>query len=207
MASTMTRQRTDVTATKLTTKPRRLFRRTIEANRPTTLYHFTSRLHWRFIEAEGINRGEIPLNRFTLGNAPNLTTDPRPDVQRWCGDVGEVLGHSPGGLPIINGVDKRAVRITVQVPPEDDRLISWVELVRRFKMDARCFRHLNRTGGGGASQWWIYRGTVSPCMFTQVEFLDGGETHEVERTQMEVVSKARSSDEARSLLHQSRLAS
>jgi hypothetical protein len=127
--------------------------------RPKVLYHFTDRAWWHFIQAEGITRGECPVNARLLLNWPNFTADPEPGHQDW-------VGRSPR--------DKRAVRIAVPVRVKDSRWIPWVDLTRQHEMDRATFLGYHRTGGGHSGDWWNYRGAVRPSDFLAVDFLDGG---------------------------------
>lgn len=149
--------------------------------RPTRLYHFTCRAWWHYIEQDGITRGEVPLNARRIDQYPNLTTDPEPAHQAWW--------H--GSL-----FNKAAVRITIEVSPYDEKLVSWVELTRKYGMDDRLFRRLNRSGGGGARNWWIYRGIVRPESFVAVDFLDDGIIRPEEQSFLDIARRSSSRAEA-----------
>jgi hypothetical protein len=132
---------------------------------PGILYHFTCRPWWHFIKTEGITRGEVPLSFRDVLQHPNLTSNPDPSAQRWgCN----------------SGLNKTAVRITVEIPTGDINLISWRDLATRHKVDRRWYRALDEGGGWEARNWWIYQGVVRPEWFTDVEFFDGGKLGERE---------------------------
>src|SRR5947208_3578856 len=99
------------------------------SNRRSLLYHFTCRLWWRFIEAEGITLGEVPVRRGRSLNHPSLTSDPEPGGQDWAGEVGEI--SLPGGETVTMAVNKRAVRVGVRIPNSDPELIRWVDLAKK----------------------------------------------------------------------------
>lgn len=118
-----------------------------------TLYHFTSHVWWHYIRAEGLARGEVPVNETTVLDHPNLTADPLPGAQTWAGGA----------------MNKTAVRITVQVPEGDGRLVSWRSLTERYGMGRRYYRELNEAGGWGAKNWHIFLGHIPPDWFTDVD--------------------------------------
>jgi hypothetical protein len=150
--------------------------------RPTILYHFTCRLWWRFIETEGINRGDTLITKTKSAQWPNLTTDPLPASQAWAGSENQGAA-----------TNKRAVRITVNIPPNDRRLISWNELVRSAGMDPVTYRSL-ALRGGKPRHWWIYRGVVGPSMFSAVDFLDEGRVYRSEQQMIDSLSGITSSE-------------
>jgi hypothetical protein len=124
---------------------------------PSTLYHFTCHLWWRFIQAEGITRGECPVTATRVLQHPNLTTDPEPHTHGWA-------------LP-----DKRSVRLTVEIPRKQWRgeLLRWVELTKQHGMDGRTFRGYVESGGGieRARCWWIFTGEIPPDWITNADVL------------------------------------
>lgn len=133
--------------------------------RPRTLYHFTCLGWWQFIQYEGITRGECPISLRRVLNYPNLTTDPDPDNQGWA--------RKESG--------KRDVRITVSMPLSDRNLVRWDELARQHGISGDDFRTLNRVGGGGAKNWWIYKGTITTTRFEAVDFLGNGSVTEADK--------------------------
>jgi hypothetical protein len=173
-------------------------RRFTTAKHPETLYHFTCRLWWRFIEKEGIRHGEVPIGRGRLLDHPNLTTDPDPANQGWACSAGESL--SGGGQQIVWVVSKLAVRIGVELPSRDPKLIRWVDLARQTGMDERTLRRLDAAGGGHMCDWWVYRGIIRPKRIVSVEFLDGGRVPAVEQRLIEVTRTARNSAHVRRFL-------
>jgi hypothetical protein len=165
------------------------------SERPTKLYHFTSRPWFHFIRTEGITKGEaVASSRNHIVNFPNLTANPDPLAQRWAYDPvcwsGKVMPDKD--LP----VRRAAVRITVKIPPDDDRLISYRDFATAHGLDRRVYRRLDETGGWQARYWWIYRGVVLPRWFTDVEFLDDGELNWVERRMLDLVEMSASYEDA-----------
>jgi hypothetical protein len=132
--------------------------------RPQRIYHFTSHLWWRFIKDEGINRGECPLSETKVLNFPNFTSDPSPENQGWA--------NRP----------KLAVRIEVSIPPNDGKLIPWLEFAKRYNVARKTIEALESSGGWGTDKnWWIYRGTVPPEWIVDVEILEHNVTPQVEK--------------------------
>ena len=147
------------------------------------LYHFTSMLHRIFIDREGMNRGECPVNDKLILNHPNLTIDPSPHNQGWS-----VVGR--GG----NVVNKQAVRYTVEIPDGDENLLTWTDLTRLHGMSKATYWRYNAAGGWCAKNWWIYRGTVPPDWFKAVEVLSEGIT-EIEQHILTVAQDCGTYDE------------
>jgi hypothetical protein len=123
---------------------------------PRLLYHFTSRIWLPFIKKEGITRGEAPISPTERLQHPNLTSNPDPDAQKWSG----AEGHS--------ALHKTAVRITVEIPEGDQKLISWHDFAIRQKMDRKFYRTVDESGGWEAKNWWLYQGIVVPEWFSEI---------------------------------------
>ena len=77
---------------------------------PRILYHFTCRAWWHFAKSEGLNQGRVPLSPTEALLCPNLTSNPEPSAQLWA-------------CPEDGGSNKTAVRIAVEIPPGDGKLI------------------------------------------------------------------------------------
>jgi hypothetical protein len=150
---------------------------------PKILYHFTDRAAWHFIKSEGITRGEVPLSATDVLQHPNLTSNPVPMSQRWA-CVGQTA------------TNKTAVRIAVEIPPGDDRVMSWRDFATRSRVDRRWYRVLDEVGGWEARNWWIYLGIVPPEWFTDVEFLDDGKITAFEAQLLKVCERSANNDEA-----------
>jgi hypothetical protein len=73
----------------------------------------------------------------------------------------------PGG-PYANTGGRFAWRITIEIEPGDSRLVSWNDLLRRYK--PQVFGNLpsaqDIAGPGG---FWVYFGAISPLCFKAVE--------------------------------------
>jgi hypothetical protein len=152
---------------------------------PRVLYHFTSRPYWHFIKTEGITRGEVPITPEKILNWPNLTSNPDPFVQAWAGS--KAAGCA---------MNKRAVRITVELPAQDENLMSWRELATRCGIERWWYRKLDEAGGWQAKNWWIYRGVIRPEWFSDVEFLDNDVIDEFELQLLSVFEQSANYEEA-----------
>src|SRR4051794_18764913 len=100
------------------------------------LYHFTCRLWWHFIRDTGIDRGEAPVSSGEMLNYPNLTSNPDPGPQQWA-----KAGRTARML-----LDKTAVRITVDIPDGDRRLVSWRDYTTAHGMSKRDYRMYDARG-------------------------------------------------------------
>lgn len=120
-----------------------------------TLYHFTAR---RFVDAilrEGITRGFVLINfsglRFTA-EYRWLTTNPS-FVQAWADGTGR--------LPY----NRNEVRLTVEVPPEHERLVhKWSALGPILSDEYRALSML-----GDPENWRLFKGSVPPMWITATD--------------------------------------
>ena len=83
------------------------------------LYHFTCLFHLPSILADGLNRGDEVISPTESLNAPSFTTNPNRNAVHW----------NDGGP-----ADKRRVRILVDVPDDDENLVPWRELMKRYNV-------------------------------------------------------------------------
>jgi hypothetical protein len=159
------------------------------AKRPRHLYHFTSHLWWRFIQDEGINRGECPISATRVLDFPNLTSDPEPANQDWDGK-----GFAPH--------NKLAVRLKVLVPFSDRKIVPWVEFARQNGAKGSWLAELRAAGGGPGcdKNWWVYRGTITPSQIVDVDILET-EVGRMEATLILAAAGARTSAEARAIIN------
>ncbi|MCL4684698.1 hypothetical protein KJ059_08085 [Myxococcota bacterium] len=137
------------------------------------LYHFTALEYLRSILAEGITTGDVPLGPRRHGNAVWLTRAPEPNAQLWTNDGSHVLSDderrlhaSIFGAPVPRGSrvpDKRAVRLTVEVPEGDKLLTQWLPYARLRGAKTKWFRALE-----SSPDWYIYRGTIPPAWLVAV---------------------------------------
>lgn len=124
-----------------------------------TLYHFTSRYHWKVIErAAVILPGDSNLSPVdpTVGPAVVWLTDtPTTD-----------LGHGLGG----SAVDKTEVRIEVDVPA-----IRWLDWSPAASMDQRWRDIIIKTGGGmdAAEHWWVWPAPIRASRWVDVVLREG----------------------------------
>ena len=121
---------------------------------PKTLYHFTSDSFLPSIKRDGIWRGDVPTSSEGGFNAPWLTSDGSWPDQGWAAD-------SP--------IDKSQVRLTLQVPDEDPKLVLWSTLAREEGVDPVWYNALDQAGGGGSAAWSVYRGRIPWSWVTQTE--------------------------------------
>lgn len=142
------------------------------------LYHFTSHLWWRFIKDEGITKGEAPIGGGRVYCYPNLTDNPDPGAQAWVADT------------LIN---KKAIRITLDIPEDDEILISWRTYAEAHGISRADYRNYDKSGGWQARHWWIYRGVVAPHRFLVVEIL--GDPTELEEDLIKIAERSSSYDD------------
>jgi hypothetical protein len=108
-----------------------------------TLYHFTSHWHLGWIlKDQRIWVGDVPTSNWDGFNAPWFTRDSRPTAQGWATHM------------------KTRVRLTVEFPEADEKLILWRLLAKRHHISNKTRKLLNATGGGGAANWYVYLGGV-----------------------------------------------
>lgn len=143
------------------------------------LYHFTARERLRAILEEGLRLGDVPVNGPTGQglNAVWLTSDPTL-TNNGLGSAGEMSDQERyrvfewrGVLPEpgTRWLDKRAVRITVQLPSTDRSLKSWLPWARK-RIAPAWLNQLHQSGGGlqAAKSWWLYFGTIKPSNFAEI---------------------------------------
>jgi hypothetical protein len=127
-------------------------------------YHFTNLLWLREIEKVGLNRGDIPASKTTMTNGVWLTTDGDCNNQGWAGK----LKYCPGNSGFI--IDKTFVRLTINVSENDSLLISWSEYAMIAGVPKRWNRSLDRVGGKGSNNWYIYLGKIPIEKIIKKEF-------------------------------------
>lgn len=132
------------------------------------LYHFTSREHLPSILREGLSRGDVPLTPTTGLNAVWLTSDASPDGHGLssgeviAADVAARAGVSTGGKGFRTH-DKRAVRLLVNIPRGDRRLVRWRPWARK-NIELNWLAALENAGGGSAKArtWFLFWGVIPP---------------------------------------------
>lgn len=132
-------------------------------------YHFTSRFHLSHMLKEGIYRGDVPLSPELGTQGVWLTTDGRPQRQKWC---------SRNSYFIIAGqkhvLDKTEYRLTIEVDESEPTLFRWDKLASTLNIDPRYYEFLNISGGGGGEAWYVYFGTISPDHIVTIEHNSNG---------------------------------
>lgn len=123
------------------------------------LYHFTSLAHLNGIHRHGLTVGDAPacLERQTGRIDVWLTTSSEPD------------GHGLEGA----SVDKKAVRLTVEVPigPPLWQWDDWADT----RITAFTRQRLEDAGGGAARSWYIFFGWIKPEAITEAVLMRSGE--------------------------------
>lgn len=132
---------------------------TVAQNKPDTLYHFTAEIILPQILDEGI-KPPPPVKGDDMDRVPIdslgvwLTVNPNPADQQWSRGV----------------CDKSSVRLTIAVPSAyHNKLAKWTRLAKRTGLSQKAFRALNKTGGNGAEDWWLYRGHIETAFIKAVE--------------------------------------
>jgi len=121
---------------------------------PRTFYHFTSPDRVELIRQHGILMGDVPLTPTGGFNAPWLTEDPERGHQRWAAGSCEAKG---------------AVRLTVEVPFPHPLLVRWPDLAKREGVEPKWYATLDRVGGGGSENWWVFKGRIPPEWIVKIE--------------------------------------
>ncbi|TGU87714.1 hypothetical protein EN794_050490 [Mesorhizobium sp. M00.F.Ca.ET.151.01.1.1] len=147
------------------------------------LYHYTCREYLASILATGLWRGEVCTDSWQKpdGEAVWLTTDSDP-AKHGLGS-GEPITedfrraiYEKSGIELSAGsvfADKRAVRITVDIPPSDTRLFRWIRWAKR-NVHPVIRDGLISSGGGMAKArtWYVYFGVIMPDQFLDVGVAD-----------------------------------
>src|SRR5262249_26234750 len=143
------------------------------------LYHFTCAEFLKSIMRHWLCRGDVRTKKIGPlyeTNAVWLTTDPQPK--------GHGLGL-PGALTEEDRLrhfeafgtmppkgsrypDKRAVRITVNIPKGDPRLQRWTRWARKH-CEPGVYDNLARADGSGHKTWWLYFGPIAPNQFRDID--------------------------------------
>jgi hypothetical protein len=149
------------------------------------LLHYTAIEKVDDINRDGLSKGDVPLTQNGVGMRAVWLTDDRDPSGHGLSD-GEPIVVTPevqarlraAGVNAKLGVawtfDKRAIRITVVIPDGDPALVRWSDWGPRH-LAPKWYRELNRSGGGKAHTWWLYRGVISPDRITRIENLRTGE--------------------------------
>lgn len=111
-------------------------------------YHFTYPYRVSSILMEGLDTGDVPLSISSGFNAPWVTRDPNPMNQMWTG--------------FSNGKGKSGARLIVDIPDDDPNLLWWPAVASAFNVEDWWYKALDRTGGGGSDNWYIYKGVIRP---------------------------------------------
>ena len=121
------------------------------------MYHFTSREQLLLIHKDQkILKGDVPLTPQGGYNAPWLTVDGEWGNQGWAKSV----------------LDKRAVRLTVQVPPDHPLLHHWHDICREHKVDDFWRQALAKIDGVPMEDvnWYVFHGAIPWSWVITVDF-------------------------------------
>lgn len=123
------------------------------------LFHFTSLAHLNGIHRHGLTVGDVPtcLERQTGKIGVWLTTNPAPD------------GHGLEG----SAVDKKAVRLTVEVP-DGPPLWQWDDWAEG-RVTTFTRHRLEQAGGDAARTWYIFFGWIKPETINEAVLMRSGE--------------------------------
>ena len=117
-------------------------------------YHFTSSVHFEYIEKNGLSKGEVPITPVKGTCAVWLTVNPNREQQRWT------------ACSLMN---KKEIRISVMVDKSDSRLIKWSEYAKEQSVPQWWYDILNNAWGGDTDNWYLFFGTIKPEEFTSVD--------------------------------------
>ena len=133
---------------------------TVAQNKPDLIYHFTAEIFLPMILQDGIKPAQPVYGDEMDGVLIDslgvwLTVNPNPADQQW------ISGTS---------VDKSAVRLTIAIPSAcQNHLAKWTRLAKRKEVSSKARFALNKTGGKGADDWWVYRGPIETSFIKAVE--------------------------------------
>lgn len=129
------------------------------------LYHYTSGWAIESIWQQGLLRlteSNLSAGADRTQKVVWLTEDDNPNKQEWAGGI--------GGGPMF----KTQYRITVD-PSRVRGLHRWAEWSRTNGIEEWWYDALDKSGGGGAEQWWVATEEVPSDAFLKVEFWDGSD--------------------------------
>jgi len=113
------------------------------------LHHFTARDLLPSIARHGLWKGDVPIGPSRGRNAVSLTS------------LDSAEGHGLEG----SGLNKKAIRLSVDVDPKDERLQRWTKFrnlhFTNSKKDREflyCIEH-----GYRPETWYLYRGVIEPA--------------------------------------------
>ncbi|MGD0235396.1 MAG: hypothetical protein ABSC55_12785 [Syntrophorhabdales bacterium] len=127
-----------------------------------TLYHFTSTHHlehWPILQ-QGLVGTDVPIAIDRPGPlaAVWLTSNPNPANQGW----------KDGST-----VDKTEVRFTLRFRLPTFSLKKWSIYASEQKVSREWYATLDKTGGGGSDNWWLFFGHVPAEDFVSIEVRQG----------------------------------
>ena len=101
----------------------------------------------------------------------SLTQNPDVDAQGWAAPPAEPTDAQLAEWTAISArqppqgriwTNKLEVRLALELPEDDPKLMPWVEFARRCRLDASWLAKFDAAGGGGSADWFLYLGTVPP---------------------------------------------
>jgi hypothetical protein len=135
------------------------------------LYHYTGHVFLPFIQEEGLTRGTVLISLTDRMNAVWLTSDPTAADHGLAPDpeICEQLSLKTGRQ--VRMANKLAVRISVKIPPNDQRLVYWPKWAKK-RVHPAFYDALAKTGGNMDWSWWLYRGVIPPAWFIAIDELE-----------------------------------
>lgn len=136
------------------------------------LYHYTSHVFLPLIQKEGLSLGTVLINLRDRMNAVWLTHDPTaadhglaPDPE-ICDELSRKRGRQ------VRMTNKLAVRISVKIPPNDQRRLVYWPKWAKSRLDPAFYDVLAKTGGNMENTWWLYWGVTPPAWFIAIDELE-----------------------------------
>jgi hypothetical protein len=134
------------------------------------LYHYTGHVFLPFIQENGLSRGRVLINLRDRMNAVWLTHDPTaadhglaPDPE-ICDELSRKRGRQ------VQMTNKLAVRISVEIPLNDQKLVYWPKWAKS-RLHPAFYDAMAKTGGNMDKTWWLYWGVIPPAWFIAIDVL------------------------------------
>jgi hypothetical protein len=135
------------------------------------LYHYTGHVFLPFIQEEGLTRGTVLISLTNRVNAVWLTHDPTAADHGLAPDPEICEQRSRETGREVRMVNKLAVRISVKIPPNDQRrLVYWPKWATN-RLDPAFYDVLAKTGGNMEKTWWLYWGVIPPAWLIAIDVL------------------------------------
>jgi hypothetical protein len=135
------------------------------------LYHYTGHVFLPSIQEQGLSRGTVLISLRDRMNAVWLTSDPTAADHGLALDpeICDELSRKAGGKARMT--NKLAVRISVKIPANDQRLVYWPKWAKK-RVHPVFYDVLAKTGGNMENTWWLYWGIIPPSWFVAIDELE-----------------------------------